>query len=311
MSLLERVYFFHGELIKNRYPNASTLVNEFEISPSTARRDIAYLRDRLLAPLEYDSRRQGFYYTETNFGLPFENSSKITLLLGVLEKLAEEAGLGQTTEIKQVKQKLASMLSPEYQKVIDAIACEWIEIEEINTAIFETVIDGIITNKLIEIEYRSPKAQTSVRKIEPVKLLNYQGKWYLLAYCRLRKAIRIFHLSRIGSTRLLPEKLTQPRKLSDSFLKQSFGIFLGDTRYHAKILFTGTAAELVRQQYWHKKQKIQKTEDGIILTLPISDDREIMMKVLQYGAQAKVIEPESLRTRIRQEIDKMQQVNNE
>ncbi len=50
MSLLERIYFLHAELSANRYPNSKTLIEAFEISQPTARRDFAYLRDRLLAP---------------------------------------------------------------------------------------------------------------------------------------------------------------------------------------------------------------------------------------------------------------------
>ena len=60
MSLLERVYSFHQDLLRQRYPNATTLVDRFEVSLATARRDIAYLRDRLMAPLAFDNRRNGF-----------------------------------------------------------------------------------------------------------------------------------------------------------------------------------------------------------------------------------------------------------
>ncbi len=41
MSLLERIYLFHEKLKENRYPNATLLVDQFEISSATARRDIA------------------------------------------------------------------------------------------------------------------------------------------------------------------------------------------------------------------------------------------------------------------------------
>lgn len=50
MSQLERIYAFHQRLKNNRFPNARTLQEEFELSRATAHRDINYLRDRLLAP---------------------------------------------------------------------------------------------------------------------------------------------------------------------------------------------------------------------------------------------------------------------
>ena len=45
MSQLERIYFFHQKLKNNRFPNARTLQDEFELSRATAHRNINYLLD--------------------------------------------------------------------------------------------------------------------------------------------------------------------------------------------------------------------------------------------------------------------------
>lgn len=306
MSLLERVYYFHQQVKKKKFPNSRNLMEEFETSLATSRRDIAYLRDRLLAPLAFSSLHNGFYYTDDSFGLPFENSSKITLLLGMFSKLADEAGLGQLDEIKQVEQQLASLLTPEYQKVIDAIHCEWVEIEEVQSDIFETIIEAIVHDRVLDITYRSAMAKESQRFVEPAKLIHYQGRWYLLAFCRLRRENRFFHIARIASANSTKEKIEERKTLPDGFLDGSFGIFKGDIQYHAKILFSGRAAELIQYQRWHKKQKIEVCDKGIILTLPVSDHRELSMKILQYGSLAEVLEPKSLRDYVRQQIDAMQ-----
>ncbi len=308
MSLLERVYYFHQQVKKKKYPNSKTLMEEFETSLATSRRDIAYLRDRLLAPLAFSSLKNGFYYTDDDFGLPFENSSKITLLLGMFSKLAEEAGLGQLDEIKQVEQKLASLLTPEYQKVIDAIHCEWVEIEEVQSDIFEIIIDAIVYDRVLDLRYRSATAEESQRFVEPAKLVHYQGRWYLLAFCRLRQEYRFFHIARIVAATFTDEKIEKRKILPEGYLDQSFGIFKGDVQFHAKILFTGRAAELIQYQRWHKNQKIEVSDKGIILTLPVSDHRELSMKILQYGALAEVLEPESLQHYLRQQIEAMQQL---
>ncbi|MFC1833033.1 WYL domain-containing protein, partial [Thermodesulfobacteriota bacterium] len=60
--------------------------------------------------------------------------------------------------------------------------------------------------------------------------------------------------------------------------------------------------ELVKHQIWHKDQEILEEEDGTIIKLPVHDDREIMMKILQYGAQARVRKPAHLYQKIREEI---------
>ncbi len=309
MGLLERIYHFHEELNNNRFPNATTLIEQFEISPATARRDIAYLRDRLLAPLAFDSRKNGFYYTEEGFGLPFEKSPKIVFLLGMLGKIAEEAGLGSLPEVRALEQRLAQLVFPEYGRLVEAIYCEWVEVENIEPLIFEKIIEATVKQQRLHISYRSPQAKESGRDLEPLRLINYQGRWYLLAFCKLRQDIRLFHIARITGATVLEETF---KRCSDdnfnTFLSSAFGIFKGRAVFNAVILFTSTAAELVRHQRWHRDQVVEETEEGILLHLPVNDDREIIMKVLQYGAMARVVSPDTLVQRVRQEADALVQL---
>jgi predicted DNA-binding transcriptional regulator YafY len=293
MSLLERVYFLHNQLSQNRYPNSRTLMEEFEISLPTARRDFAYLRDRLLAPIEFDQQKNGFFYTEDEFSLPFENSPRIIFLLGMLGRLAEETGLRDLPEMKQLEKRLSEMVGQEYAHLADSIHCEWVEVEYPDPAIFDTIIEAIVKKRQLEISYRSPSKESTSRTVAPLKLINYQGRWYLSAWCLLRNGHRTFHVARINRADLTEHTTIAPN-LSDQELDRSFGIFKGPPRYSAEILFTGTAAELVKNQVWHKDQEMKEVEDGTLLRVPVHDDREIMMKILQYGAQARVIEPKQL-----------------
>jgi len=305
MSQLERIYAFHQKLKKNRFPNARTLVEEFELSRATAHRDINYLRDRLLAPLAFDSVHNGYYYTDNDFTLPFEDSPKLLFLMGLLKKMADEAGLANLPEMNKLEKRLSQLIAPGYERLMGNILCQWIEVENLAPAIFESIIEAVLQKKCLEIQYTSVNALESKRTLEPLQLINYQGSWYLLAYCYLRKDHRLFHMARIANAATGKELGTQSHPVPESYLDDAFGIFTGMTRYHAKILFTGTAAEMVRRQHWHRKQTIERCENGIILALPVTDDREIMMKILQYGSMAKVLEPNSLQKRVADETKQM------
>ncbi len=305
MSRLERIYAFHQRLKNKQYPNATTLIEEFELSRATAHRDISYLRDRLLAPLAFDSSRKGFYYSEEDFSLPFEDSPKLLFLMGLLNKMADEAGLGSLPEMQKLEKRLSELIAPGYEQLMDNVLCQWIEVESLAPAIFETIVETVLRDRLLEIEYCSAEGKISRRTLEPQRLVNYQGRWYLLAYCLLRQDHRLFHMARIETAAGGKKRSETPHPAPDSFLDEAFGIFTGKVRYQAVIAFTGTAAEMVRRQYWHKQQQIDEQEDGITLSLPVNDDREIMMKILQYGAMARVIAPNSLRERVAAEIRKM------
>lgn len=305
MSLLERVYSFHQDILDDRFPNATSLTEKFEVSIATARRDIAYLRDRLLAPLAFDQKKNGFYYTESGFALPFAQSPKILFLLGMINKLAGEAGLADLPEVRQLAAKLSTMLDTDFDRVEEKLYCEWVEIESIDTGVFATIVESLLRQQAIRLTYTPAGAGASDRTVDPQRLCNYQGRWYLLAHCRLREDLRLFHLARINRVDFTGEKSTLIPDLNETYLEQSFGIFKDRSSYTAVIRFTATAAELVRHQHWHKEQTVEETAEGIILSLPVSDDREIMMKVLQYGAMAEVLSPPGLREKTEKEISAM------
>jgi predicted DNA-binding transcriptional regulator YafY len=301
MSVLERVFYFHREILKGNYPNSRTLADQFEMSIATSKRDINYLRDRLCAPLSFDPKKNGFCYQE-GFHLPFEESPRIIFLLAMLSKLADEAGLGELQEVKQLEQRLSAMISPDYGTVIDSLQCLWIEIESIDHRIFEIIIEAVVKKQMLALQYSSIGGKSNARTVAPLQIINYQGRWYCYAFCSLRRENRLFHIGRIQSAGLTGVNIPENVALDRSIIGQSFGIFQGKPRYTAEILFTSTAAELVKNQRWHKDQKIEPVENGVLLRLPVSDNRELVMKILQYGSMAKVLSPPELIKRLQTEI---------
>jgi predicted DNA-binding transcriptional regulator YafY len=307
VSLLERIYYFHARIQNNRYPNSGDLVREFEVSSATAHRDIAYLRDRLLAPLAFSQKNNGYYYTDEGFRLPFEDTSRVVMLLGMLQKMAAETGLTDLPELKKLQAKLKELANTENRDMDDLVHCEWVETEPVDPKVFGDVLNCLLNGTRVKIAYRSPADTPSERLIDPLKLVNYQGRWYILAWCRLRESRRMFHLARIIATEPTDTRVEHTLPPGDDWLTGSFGIFKGDasTRYTAEIIFTGTAADIVRHQRWHPDQILTETAEGLILQLPVADDRELLMKVLQFGHQARIIKPKELHQKISSEIEKM------
>lgn len=307
MSLLERIYYFHSRIQENRYPNSGDLVREFEVSPATAHRDINYLRDRLLAPLAFNQRHNGYYYTEIGFRLPFEDTPRLVMLLGMLQKIAGETGLADLPELKKLQKKLTELVNRDNRSIEHLVHCEWVEIEPVDARIFADVLSALVAGTQLRIIYGSPSGALSERTVDPLRLVNYQGRWYVPAWCHLRRARRMFHLSRIKNSRRLDSRAEKRLDPGDDWLTGSFGIFKSGAgeRFRAEIKLQGTAAEIVRHQRWHPDQEIIPVSDGLILSLPVADDRELIMKILQFGAQASIIRPPELRRKVRGEIEKM------
>ncbi|WP_028583366.1 helix-turn-helix transcriptional regulator [Desulfogranum mediterraneum] len=305
MSLLERIYFFHSRIQEASYPNASDLAAEFEVSTATAHRDINYLRDRLLAPLAYSPQHTGYYYSQENFRLPFEESAEIMVFLGILSTIAGELGLEQLPELSQLQQKLGALAFPGKKNLEQYIHCEWIETEPVDNTVFQSVLTGLLDRLQLSISYADGSPDTPQRTLDPLKLLHYQGRWYLYAWCHLRRARRLFQLSRINTAQALKDQTSHAMAADDSSLTGVFGIFKGAPIGTVTLRFSGHAARTVRRQHWHPEQELIEIPEGVQLTLPVADEREVMMKVLQFGSQAEVIRPARFRRKISAELAKM------
>jgi len=68
--IYERFLWFHNQVKQGQFPNASALAVHFEVAAKTAQRDIAFMRDRLHAPLEYVPTRRGYRYENDSYELP-------------------------------------------------------------------------------------------------------------------------------------------------------------------------------------------------------------------------------------------------
>ena len=119
MSLLERVFYFHQEVLQGHFPNSRTVSAQFEVSAATAKRDIVYLRDRLLAPLVFNHEKNGYFYQEDGFSLPFENSPRVIFLLTMLNDVLFTnlfvLKVMLYEHIRKVKQKIKKCLCACYQ----------------------------------------------------------------------------------------------------------------------------------------------------------------------------------------------------
>ncbi|MGC8991868.1 MAG: helix-turn-helix transcriptional regulator, partial [Verrucomicrobiia bacterium] len=67
---LERMLRIHRAIQAGKHPNATTLAAEMEVSTKSVHRDIEFMRDRLGLPIEFDPRRNGYYYTQEVASFP-------------------------------------------------------------------------------------------------------------------------------------------------------------------------------------------------------------------------------------------------
>jgi predicted DNA-binding transcriptional regulator YafY len=128
------------------------------------------------------------------------------------------------------------------------------------------------------------------------------GGFYLVGYCHLRRAIRVFAIERIRSLDVLSRRFTLPAGFDpEKYLAGALGILSGDL-VTVKVVFAKKLARYIRERLWHPSQKFRDLTDGRLeLTLHVADTLEVRRWILGYGVQADVIEPAGMREALRQE----------
>jgi len=316
--IYERFLWFHTKVRERKYPNTRSLAEKFEISRKTAQRDIAFMRDRLGAPLYYVPERRGFAYDIDAYELPgfWLNETELSSLLVSYRLASSIPDNHLKNSLKSFINKVISRFSgPGYVSIADL--CEKVSVKNIeysrtNEKIFQKTLEALLYGNTIRIDYRSPHTgNVTSRDILPLHLLQYMGTWHIIAYCALKNEIRDFVLSRIRSIALSPFKITHRAAESSikNYIRKNFGIIYSNETVDICLRFSPEVAGWVAEQVWHPKQKTQwEDENTLCLIFPVADFREVKREILKFGSRVEVLSPERLREEIRQEIKKMGEI---
>ena len=166
---------------------------------------------------------------------------------------------------------------------------------------FSPIATAVLQRKKLEISYYTrSRDETQDRALSPQRLTHYRDNWYLDAWCHMRNGIRSFSLDAIRKVRLINEQaLDVSEQELDEILGTGYGIFSGKEVKWAELRFTPERARWVSREAWHPEQKSHFDDEGrYTLKVPYSDDRELVMDILKFGPEVKVLGPDPLRRRI-------------
>ena len=315
-NIYEWFIWFDTQVRKKSYPNASSLAGQFEISTKTAQRDIDFMRDRLLCPLQYDPSRKGYYYDDETFSLPmvYLSSAELSSLLIAKKILQDVSGGYIGDEITTVLEKITNVLNRHMStgnRIDDAFSFQLIQYSPPPEAVFRVVLEGCLRQKRLSFNYQSPaREEKSLRKVDPYHLFNYMGTWHLIGHCHLRETIRDFALGRITGATILDEAFIIPADFDvKHYFRSSFGIYKGGPKTEVTLRFSPIKSKWIKDQVWHKDQKTRFLKDGSLeLSFPVSDFSEIKMEILKHGSDVEVIKPGSLRELIKAEAQNISQI---
>lgn len=186
----------------------------------------------------------------------------------------------------------------------------WIEVDfsrwgcrEFDAGIFYQIKQGILEKQLMEIEYYSGSGECTRRKIKPARLIFRSRSWYLQAYCLKAEDFRLFKLNRIRSLVLTEERF------SDMFeTLPSIEAFHPENAEMLclKLRFSPALAFRVYDEFSVADAEPQP-DGSIIVTVDFPDDGWIYGYILGFGTGVEILEPVSVKEKLREHLEKLQE----
>lgn len=151
--------------------------------------------------------------------------------------------------------------------------------------------------------FSASRGSAGRREIDPYFLRFAGGGLYLIGHCHLRKEVRLFAVERIRSIALTDHPYQMPLDFKvDEYVQDALGVMRSGRRVDVELLFSKKAAAWVKDKTWHPSQQIKLMKDGRLkMALKVADNDELVGWILSFGGDARVIAPESLREKVRQQ----------
>lgn len=306
---LARMMRIHEELQANRLPNATRLSRLLETSTKTIARDIAFMRDQLKLPIEWDPVANGYQYCGYVDGFPTlqVTEGELFALLVAQKSLEAYRGTPFQQPLEAAMQKLSSGLKDKVFISLDrldaSVSFKSAGISNADLEIFQFVTRAVAQQQELQFEYKKTGDHPwESRQVQPWHICCVENQWYVVCWDTIRQAKRTFALVRMRHPALSGNSFKRPSDFEiEQHLKDAFGVFVGPKQHTVCIEFDAWAAELIQEKDWHPAQKITPLADGRIqFEIELADLFEIERWVLSWGSHAKVIGPAKLQQSIRQ-----------
>jgi predicted DNA-binding transcriptional regulator YafY len=222
MNRTDRLYAIVEELraAGGRGRTAAALAGTFEVATRTIKRDVSALQQAGV-PIWASAGPGGGYVLDATATLPpisFTAAEATALALAI----AVQPGLPFAEDGRSALAKvLAAMPAAGAADARDLASRTWVRpgARRAPVAVTRVLDEALRHRRVVAVDYTARTGEsTTGRPIEPMAYaLHEDGRWYLLAWCRLREAGRWFRLERIDAARLTGQTF------ADRDLRETFG----------------------------------------------------------------------------------------
>ncbi len=145
---------------------------------------------------------------------------------------------------------------------------------------------------------------SSKREVEPYALKEFRSRWYLIANDSKDQQVKSFALDRLSNLEITQQRFKYPDNYSiEHSYHYCFGIISPNNEKPEEIIlsFDPFQGKYIKTLPLHHTQQILvDSEDELRIKLKLFITHDLVMELLSYADNMKVIEPKSLANQIKQ-----------
>ncbi len=151
----------------------------------------------------------------------------------------------------------------------------------------------------LAIRYRAGASTTSRSRIVcPYSLVFARGMWYMVAFCQTSEALRVFRLDRMESVAQTDETFELAADYSVDEIITGTRLFETERVETLVVRYSPRIAGWIAE----REGKHVAPDGSLTLEHPLADEHWAMRHVLQYGPEAEVLAPESVRQQLAEQL---------
>lgn len=170
------------------------------------------------------------------------------------------------------------------------------------------VMQAMLDNAVLRIQYhRYLSTETDQRDIRPYAVKEFAKRWYIVAYSEQAKALRTYAMDRIAGLERTGASFRMPAGFQvDRLFEDSYGIYLPEGEaVLVKLRTTEREAAYLLDLPLHPSQILLDRGDAYCtFALRVIPNPNFIMEILRHGNRLEVLEPESLRQAVKEELNK-------
>lgn len=159
---------------------------------------------------------------------------------------------------------------------------------------------GLRSHTKVHLGYRkSGSSTTDARVVCPYALVAASGMLYLVAWCDRSDGIRVFRLDRVLQADATTVSFDLPTGFSVDSVVRDGRVFQSEPPETMLVRYSARIAPWLAE----REGRALEADGTLVLEHPLADWQWGVRHALQYGAEAEVLQPASLRARLREQLD--------